>query len=87
MPAQERAGIYDPVIAGEMIGAGIGFFVFGEVLSFASWRWSFFVMASPAGRIAGQGTFKSTLMTLERARAEAQRSSRTEFPSDRPRAS
>jgi len=37
-PAQERAGIYGPVIAGEMIGADIGFFVFGEVLSFASWR-------------------------------------------------
>ena len=47
-PAQERAGIYGLIIVGEMIGAGIGFFVSGEVSSFANWRWSFFVMASPA---------------------------------------
>ena len=31
-----------------MIGADIGFFVSGEVSSFANWRLSFFVMVSPA---------------------------------------
>lgn len=44
-PAQERAGIYGLILAGELIGLGIGFFVSGEVASFGPWRWSFYAMA------------------------------------------
>ncbi len=47
-PARDRASIYGLILSGELIGAGIGFFVAGEVSSFASWRWAFFVMASPS---------------------------------------
>lgn len=46
-PARERAGIYGWILAGELVGAGIGFFISGEVSSFASWHWSFYVMAVP----------------------------------------
>jgi predicted MFS family arabinose efflux permease len=51
-PARDRASIYGLILSGEMIGAGIGFFVSGEVGSFAGWRWSFFVMASPSLMLA-----------------------------------
>jgi predicted MFS family arabinose efflux permease len=44
-PARERAGIYGLILAGELIGAGVGFFISGEVSSFLSWRWSFYAMA------------------------------------------
>ncbi len=47
-PASERAGIYGLIVAGELIGIGIGFFISGEVSAFSDWRWSFVVMASPA---------------------------------------
>jgi predicted MFS family arabinose efflux permease len=47
-PARERAGIYGLIISGEMVGAGFGFFVAGEVSSFAGWRWGFYVMAIPS---------------------------------------
>jgi predicted MFS family arabinose efflux permease len=45
-PARERAGIYGWILAGELIGSGIGFFIAGEVESFSTWRWSFYVMAA-----------------------------------------
>lgn len=44
-PARERASIYGLILAGELIGLGIGFFVSGEVASFLLWRWSFVAMA------------------------------------------
>jgi predicted MFS family arabinose efflux permease len=47
-PANERAGIYGLIVAGELIGIGIGFFISGEVSAFSNWRWSFVVMAAPA---------------------------------------
>lgn len=47
-PARERAGIYGLIIAGEMVGVGVGYFVSGEVSHWLSWRASFFVMAVPA---------------------------------------
>lgn len=47
-PANERAGIYGLIVAGELIGIGVGFFISGEVSAFSDWRWSFVVMASPA---------------------------------------
>ena len=45
-PARERAGIYGWILAGELIGSGIGFFIAGQVESFSTWRWSFYVMAA-----------------------------------------
>jgi predicted MFS family arabinose efflux permease len=45
-PAQERSGIYGWILAGELIGSGIGFFIAGEVESFSTWRWSFYAMAT-----------------------------------------
>jgi predicted MFS family arabinose efflux permease len=47
-PARERAAIYGLIISGELIGAGFGFFVSGEVSSFIDWRWGFYVMALPS---------------------------------------
>lgn len=47
-PASERAGIYGLIIAGEMVGVGIGFILSAEVSGAFGWRWSFFVMALPA---------------------------------------
>lgn len=47
-PARDRASIYGLILSGEMIGAGVGFFISGEVSSFAGWRWAFFIMASPS---------------------------------------
>lgn len=46
--AGERARIYGLIIAGELIGVGVGFFVSGLVSSWLGWRWSFFAMALPA---------------------------------------
>ncbi|MEX6506243.1 MFS transporter [Jiella sp. M17.18] len=51
-PARERASMYGIILAGEMAGAGVGFFVSGEVSSFLDWRWPFFVMALPAFALA-----------------------------------
>ena len=51
-PARDRASIYGLILSGELIGVGLGFFVAGEVSSFASWRWAFFVMASPSSVLA-----------------------------------
>jgi len=45
-PARERASVYGLIVSGELIGAGIGFFISGEVSSFGGWRWAFFVMAA-----------------------------------------
>lgn len=45
---RERARVYGLILAGELIGIGIGFFISGEVSSFAGWRWSFYILALPA---------------------------------------
>src|SRR5690348_9409713 len=45
--AGERARVYGLIIAGELIGVGVGFFISGEVSSWLGWRWSFFAMAIP----------------------------------------
>ncbi|MGH8259267.1 MAG: MFS transporter [Steroidobacteraceae bacterium] len=47
-PAGERSKMYGLIVAGELIGIGVGFFVSSEVSAFSDWRWSFVVMASPA---------------------------------------
>ncbi|MGH8297587.1 MAG: MFS transporter, partial [Steroidobacteraceae bacterium] len=47
-PARDRAAIYGLIIAGELGGMGIGFFISGEASTFINWHWSFYVMALPA---------------------------------------
>jgi predicted MFS family arabinose efflux permease len=47
-PARDRAAIYGLIIAGELVGMGIGFFISGEASTLLNWRWSFFAMAVPA---------------------------------------
>jgi predicted MFS family arabinose efflux permease len=50
-PARERAEIYGLILAGELAGMGIGFFVSGEVSSILDWRWSFYVMGIPGAAV------------------------------------
>lgn len=45
-PARERARLYGLIVGGELVGSGVGFFISGEVGSFANWRWSFVAMAA-----------------------------------------
>lgn len=47
-PARERAGIYGLILAGELIGVGIGYFIAGEISNWLGWRSAFFAMAAPA---------------------------------------
>lgn len=47
-PAKDRAAIYGLIIAGELVGMGIGFFISGEASTLINWHWSFYVMAVPA---------------------------------------
>jgi predicted MFS family arabinose efflux permease len=47
-PARDRASIYGLIIAGELVGMGIGFFISGEASTLLDWHWSFFAMAVPA---------------------------------------
>lgn len=51
-PASDRARIWGLVLSGELIGAGFGFIVAGEVATLASWRWSFVALAVPGAAIA-----------------------------------
>jgi predicted MFS family arabinose efflux permease len=47
-PARERASNFGLILSGEMIGAGFGFVVAGEVSTLLDWRWGFFAMALPS---------------------------------------
>ena len=47
-PARDRAAIYGLIIAGELVGMGIGFFISGEASTLINWHWSFYAMAMPA---------------------------------------
>lgn len=46
-PAAERGRIYGFILSGELIGAGLGFVVSGDVAGWLSWRWAFWVLAVP----------------------------------------
>lgn len=46
-PAAERGRIYGFILSGELIGAGIGFLVSGNIAAILSWRYSFWVLAVP----------------------------------------
>jgi MFS family permease len=47
-PARDRAAIYGLIIAGELIGMGVGFFISGEASTLLNWHWSFYSMSVPA---------------------------------------
>ncbi len=51
-PAAERARIYGMILAGEMVGTGVGFLISGELSSLLGWRWAFFPLAIPSAILA-----------------------------------
>ena len=46
-PARTRAAAYGLILAGELIGTGIGFVFASEISSALDWRWPFFLAAIP----------------------------------------
>jgi MFS family permease len=46
-PSRERGRIYSFILTGELVGAGLGFAVTGD-LAALSWRWAFGILALPA---------------------------------------
>ena len=51
-PARDRAHIWGLVLSGELLGAGFGFLVAGEVASVLNWHWSFYVLSLPTLGVA-----------------------------------
>lgn len=51
-PSRERGQIYSYILSGELVGAGFGFVISGDLASL-SWRLSFVILALPAIAIAG----------------------------------
>lgn len=51
-PASDRTRIYGYILTGELVGAGIGFVVCGDLAAAASWRWAFWVLAAPGALLA-----------------------------------
>jgi MFS family permease len=51
-PAAERARIYGFVLSGELLGAGAGLLVSGDVAGLLSWRFAFWVLAVPGVLLA-----------------------------------
>ena len=50
-PARERSRIYGMILAGELVGVGLGYFFAGEISSWLNWRWPFFLMAVPSAAL------------------------------------
>ncbi len=46
-PAAERGRVYGYILAGELVGAGSGYLVSGNVAAALSWRYSFWTLAVP----------------------------------------
>jgi predicted MFS family arabinose efflux permease len=46
-PADERARIYGFILAGELVGTGVGFVVSGDIAAASTWRAAFIVLAVP----------------------------------------
>jgi MFS family permease len=51
-PPPERARVYGLILSGELLGAGFGFVISGEVASALSWRAAFVTLAAPSVVIA-----------------------------------
>lgn len=51
-PARERSRIYGFVLTGELLGAGAGLIVAGDIGAAVEWRYAFFFLAAPAVLLA-----------------------------------
>jgi predicted MFS family arabinose efflux permease len=51
-PARDRGRIYGMVLAGELVGLGVGFLVAGVVSDLLSWRWAFWALAPLSAVVA-----------------------------------
>ncbi len=49
---RERSRIFGFIHAGELLGAGFGFLISGEVAAVLSWRWAFWILAVPGFALA-----------------------------------
>jgi predicted MFS family arabinose efflux permease len=47
-PGRDRASVYGMILAGELVGTGVGFVASSEIASWIDWRWSFYLMAIPS---------------------------------------
>ncbi|MFF9127567.1 MFS transporter [Streptomyces sp. NPDC014889] len=50
-PVKDRARMYGFVLAGEMVGTGLGFTFSGSIGSFLTWRFAFWWLVIPAGAL------------------------------------
>jgi predicted MFS family arabinose efflux permease len=51
-PAAARTRVYGQILAGEMVGAGIGLIAGGNIAAALSWRWSMWLLAAIAAVLA-----------------------------------
>lgn len=51
-PARDRGRIFGYILFGELLGAGLGYLVAGNLAGVVSWRASFFVLAVPSALLA-----------------------------------
>lgn len=51
-PTHERGRFFAYILTGEIIGAGFGFIVSGEITAVLSWRWGFWVLVLPGIALA-----------------------------------
>jgi predicted MFS family arabinose efflux permease len=51
-PGGERARMYGFILAGELVGTGIGFLLSGTVAGAISWRWGFWILVLPSAVLA-----------------------------------
>jgi predicted MFS family arabinose efflux permease len=50
-PAEARAAAYGMILAGELVGMGVGFLLSGEASTLLGWRWSFYLMGIPGAAV------------------------------------
>ncbi|WP_344129638.1 MFS transporter [Luedemannella flava] len=51
-PIEERARVLGWILTGEMLGAGVGLLVGGNIAAAWSWRWAFWLLSVPGGGLA-----------------------------------
>jgi MFS family permease len=47
IPARDRGYVWGLILSGELLGAGFGFLISGELASLLSWHWSFYALSVP----------------------------------------
>ena len=58
-PAAERGRIYGFILSGELVGAGLGFVVSGDIAGLLSWRYAFWALAIPGAHAHVYGKLAS----------------------------